>query len=799
LAAKTLPAPRRTISKHRAPRHQFAWLLTLVWLLTGCHPTQPFYFGGDGDLSHFVNRATEIDYPDVEVSSLPDTEYSAQPLTLDNADFENFWELTLNEAVKVALTNSKVLRNLGGRVDIQTDQLLRNPDAAQTIYNPALQETGTGINQPIGPEAALAAFDADFTTSVVWQKNDSPNNVGTINLGRRLATVQDIGTFQAAITKTAATGGTFAMRNTTTYDQNNTDVQFRPFPSEWRTNFEAEIRQPLLQGAGTKYNRIAGPFNPLTGVGTRAFDGVVLARINTDRTLADFEAGVRELLRDLESTYWELFFAYHNLEARKDGLNAAQKVWYNVSARVENSVGVQDEARAREQYFFFRAAVETAKSQLLGVEGRLRYLMGLSNSDGRLIRPADQPLAAKVTFEWHDVLGESLSRNVDLRKQKWRIKQRELELVAAKNHLLPRLDAVGQYRWLGFGDRLIDPGNAFQPGDNITDQANDFRERFDNAFGNLMDGDFQEWQIGLQGSIPLGFRSELAAVKNAQFQLARDKAILREQELELSHVLAEAVRQISEQFQLMETQFNRRRSAKAQVDAINELIKGDVVGTNLPRYVDLLLDAERRLSDAEVEYFRELVDYNRSIMQLHFQKGSLLEYNQVFLAEGPWPAKAYFDAIRLARQRDASLFLDYGFTRPKTISRGPYVQLARDPQLGPAIPTEIHDEPDEVETEELPAPSPESPDEDGVPSITQFSPAGEPPSAGSILRGPGPQSPRRLADRAPTDSASRTSTGRWRRDVNIATRPSTSRATSKTSKATEATKATQATSSRFRR
>ncbi|NIL99256.1 MAG: TolC family protein [Planctomycetales bacterium] len=774
-------------------------MLTLTWLLTGCHPTQPFYFGGDSDLSHFVNRATEIDYPDVEVSSLPDTKFTDQPLTLDNADFENFWELSLNEAVKVALTNSKVLRNLGGRVDLQTDQLLRNPDAAQTIYNPALQETGTGINQPVGPEAALAAFDADFTTSVLWQKNDDPNNVGTISLGRRLANVQDLGTFQAALTKTAATGATFAVRNTTTYDQNNTDTQFRPFPSEWRTNFETEIRQPLLQGAGTRYNRIAGPFNPLTGVGTRAFDGVVLARINTDRTLADFEAGVRELLRDLESTYWELFFAYHNLAARKDGLDAAQKVWYNVSARVENSVGVQDEARAREQYFFFRAAVEASKSQLLGVESRLRYLMGLSASDGRLIRPSDEPLAAKVSFEWHEVLGESLGRNVDLRKQKWRIKQRELELVAAKNHLLPRLDAVGQYRWLGFGDRLIDPGSSFQSSPNLSDEANRFRSRFDNAFGNLMDGDFQEWQIGLQGSIPLGFRRELAGVKNAEFQLARDKAILREQELELSHVLAEAVRRISEQFQLMETQFNRRRSAKAQVDAINELIRGDVVGTNLPRYVDLLLDAERRLSDAEVEYYRALVDYNRSIVQLHYQKGSLLEYNQVFLAEGPWPAKAYFDAIRLARQRDASLFLDYGLTRPKTISRGPYLQLTRDPHTQPTVAAEQDEVKQQIQAEELPAPAPEqspwpepSDEQDGA-KMTQALPPDDPPAANPWASEPSRHAPSILRNGSATrgiDSARRAtsprgeavtsqaaSTGRWRRNVDTAS-PTPPRSTS---------------------
>ena len=47
---------------------------------------------------------------------------------------------------------------------------------------------------------------------------------------------------------------------------------------------------------------------------------------------------------------------------------------------------------------------------------------------------------------------QSLGRGAHFR----RIEQRELELIAARNWLLPRLDATGTYRWLGAGDDLID-------------------------------------------------------------------------------------------------------------------------------------------------------------------------------------------------------------------------------------------------------------------------------------------------------------------------------------------------------
>jgi hypothetical protein len=61
-------------------------------------------------------------------------------------------------------------------------------------------------------------------------------------------------------------------------------------------------------------------------------------------------------------------------------------------------------------------------------------------------------------------------------------------------------------------------------------------------------------------------------------------------------------------------------------------------------------------------------------MNVHYRKGSLLEYDGVYLAEGPWPAKAYFDALRQARKRDAATYFNYGYTRPDVLSRGPYDQ-----------------------------------------------------------------------------------------------------------------------------
>ncbi len=93
----------------------------------------------------------------------------------------------------------------------------------------------------------------------------------------------------------------------------------------------------------------------------------------------------------------------------------------------------ENEAQLRSQYYSFQAAVENAISTLYDREERLRYILGMPANGPALIRPATEPSTAKIVFDWHSILDESYMRRVELRRQKWQIKRRELELFAARN------------------------------------------------------------------------------------------------------------------------------------------------------------------------------------------------------------------------------------------------------------------------------------------------------------------------------------------------------------------------------
>ncbi len=664
-----------------------AFLLIALTVFTGCHPTQPFFLHEDGDLSHYLDHATDQEYPDVDTATLPDASESGEPLTISNPDFNEIWDLTLEECEVIGLQNSKVIRNLGGVTPFGFADGLLGRSGNVTVFDPAITETNPGRSEhPIfrggpgplqsqsfadsvpGVESALAEFDAGFriegvaprTLNGFYSRNNRPANSNVPGLFPGVVDSDEAG-LRTEIVKKSAQGARFTVTNHTNYERYNNGTRgFRVRNNQWTTSMEARADMPLLRGRGTMINRIP----------------VVLARINTDISLAGFESQVRNLVLDIENTYWDLHNAYRNLETAKIGRDSAQATWRTVYTKRQyghTQGSTQAEAQAREQYFFFRAAVETALRQLYDTETKLRFLMGLAATDGRLIRPIDEPVMAKINFDWRAIRGEALVRSPELRQQKWSIKQRELELISAKNQLLPKLDVGAVYKWVGMGEDLIN--------------ANRNGARFPNdpgstAFESLTTGDFQEFNAFLSFAMPIGYRRELAGVRHAQLKLAREKARLEDMELNSIHLLTTAIRNLDASYVLAQTHFNRWSAAESEVESAEA--RSDYGVDTL----DLVLDAHERRAQAQRDFYQALTDYSKAIAEVHFRKGSLLEYNNIHLAEGPWPHKAYWDAVARARERDASYYLDFGWTRPSVVSRGPAPEGAIDVPMEEVMPVE---------------------------------------------------------------------------------------------------------------
>lgn len=536
------------------------------------------------------------------------------PITIRDADSlrtTEYRDLTLAETIRIALSNAEVLRDLNATV-------LRSPERLATDETLPLVQT----NPQAGIEAALSAYDAQLYALGKWQNNDRQFNNRFFGGGAN-AFKQDTHDYVLQLSKRTATGAEIAIRSITDYDANN--ATGNQTPHAWQTQWHAELRQPLLRGAGLQFNRIGGPA-AIPGV----YNGVLIAKANNDISVAQFRRDARNYVSNVINAYWDLAYAYRDADARAEALERARLTWRSYEAqKTANRRGGAAEALAREQYFRFKSEYQDAvagklvqRTQannatsggtfsgvggVLATERTLRLLVGLPISDGLLLRPIDEPITAPLIFDTDSLSVEAIRMRAELQQQRLVVKKREMELLAAKNFLLPTLDLVSTYRVRGLDANLAGPTSAFS---------------------ELGDMDFQEYEASLEFKMPVGFRQAHAAVQNAKLQIARDKSVLREQERQIMHDLLSTVAESDRAFALAETSLNRYLAAK---DALDSLEANREAG--LPISLEQLLDSQRRLSESQTRYYLAVTEYMIAIKNVQFETGTLLENTQILIAQ----------------------------------------------------------------------------------------------------------------------------------------------------------------------
>ena len=581
---------------------------------------------GEADNRYYRGQATEIDYP--LVSDTPPEELTAAspPRTIRDLERSEIRDLTLSEAIHIALQNSEIIRRYG-ELTSPGNLLLSSPNQVPSVYDPAIQESGVLFGGR-GVEAALSEFDANLATQIVWGRDETLQNNpffgGGVAGGGTL--VQETAQSHTSLRKVFGHGGTVQLSNTINYSAPNIPGDL--FDSVYTGNIALFYQQPLLAGAGTQYTRTAGPIVQSFGGITGVSQGVLIARINNDISLADFEENVQQLVFDVETAYWDLYLAYRNFDTATVARNSAIDTWRLTERQAGEVLIAADEAQARSALYIAEGATKSAQSSIYETETRLRRLLGLSINDGMVIRPVDEPVSAEVLPDWFASLTEALGRRVDLRRQKWNIKSLELQLVAAESLTQPRLDFIGGYRVNAFGDNLLDYNGP---------ALNSYAQ-------TLMAGNQTGWELGFQMNMPIGLRSAHAQARNYELRLLKARKVLEAQELDVGHQLANAFQELARTHATLAAGYQAYVAAEQNVQGL------------LPRVltednVDIILRAYERRAQAELAFYQNVVDYNKALAALQLRKGTILDYNSVTVTEGPWTADAYYEAGRHADAR----------------------------------------------------------------------------------------------------------------------------------------------------
>lgn len=623
------------------------WLGIVSLTLTGCLTTteQKISYIGKKPLSDYLDHSMRTAHPVLDTDLGDIRTFPAGPRTvMERLDSKQVWDIHLAECIQLALTNNKIVRaNDRSTIGGNSSRLLTSPDSMNSVYDPAIQETGVLFGAR-GIESALSAFDAQLTSRFSTGRTELvQNNIfNGAGLPAGSTLTSDVGSLTTGITKQFGTGATATFSHEVDYLQNNIPTAL--FPSNYTGNIAANIRQPLWAGAGVNFTRVAGPVGQniqgLSGVN----QGVVIARINNDISIADFEFSVNNMVFDVEKLYWDLSFAYRRYAAAGSARQAGEKTWQD--AKVKYDLGAEGgdgflEAQARDAYFERVAIEEASLAQIDLLEGSLRRICGLPLNDGRILRPVDAPITAKFKPDWNADLAMALTRRVELRRQKWSIKSTELQLGAAKSFTNPRLDLVTGYQLNGFGDRLMSSRSA----DGVT------VEGFHNFYDSLLRGSQTSWNVGAEFSMPFGFRAANAQVQNLELRLAKAREVLRAQEDDVIYELALAYQDLASNWANAQTYFNRRIAAAEQARFIEQQrIQGKKEATLRDQ-----LEAQAHQAQAESSYYQSIIEYTKAIAHVNYRKGALLEMNNIYLSEGTWDPKAYQDAMGRAWERTFSL------------------------------------------------------------------------------------------------------------------------------------------------
>jgi outer membrane protein TolC len=484
------------------------------------------------------------------------------------------WQMTIHEAIRVALSNSEAVRRLG-LVDAGSDIDIISSEI--TVYDPLAADAAA--------DAEWGIFDPVWTTSSQWNKQDVPPGTsfgGIGNIPPRL----DLADFYSGVEQLFPSGGQFTMAYVN-------DYLFNPFsgsvidPNPQYFNYtQFGVVQPLMQGFGVAYTMAP----------------IRIAAAQAEQTDWQFKQEMLALVRSVETTYWALYAQQQNLKVIEQVLPVYREI---VRVREEQSsadAGSKLElSRARADYYRFEQRRLQTMSQIAEQQLVLRDLLGLQPNDGRYIVLVAMPRSTPPIETVADAVNTAVNRRPSVLRQRLQVYVAQQETVIARSLFRPQLDF-----------------NAFW-------QMNGLDSEIGPAMQQIADDDYNSWNMGFTFSIPLGRREARANLRAKQYEISSARAMLNQEAHQTAFEVADAYRRI----QMLEPQ---RQIAVERVTALNEWQEGAKAqfenpppGMSSVFAMELYLQNLRDIVEATESSNAIIADYNSAFARLEEVKGTLLD------------------------------------------------------------------------------------------------------------------------------------------------------------------------------
>jgi HAE1 family hydrophobic/amphiphilic exporter-1 len=375
----------------------------------------------------------------------------------------------------------------------------------------------------------------------------------------------------------------------------------------YNADLAATLRQPLLDGFGTLYNRA----------------GIVIAKLSRDQTAAGFESTVVATLQEVENAYWDLVAARREIDVSEQSLELAEQLLGETQERVKVGTSapidtVQSEATVatrRQSLIYARNAAANAEDTLkaaLGFDDPREWLVTIDTTENYDYHPIEPDL--------REAIETAHTSRPEIREQQLQIEQLDYNARVAKHVTLPSLDLEATYGFGGLdGDTTVQDPNT---GEEVKINGD-----FGGAYDQLIDWNYPRWSIGLNFSMPIGNTEAKARLAQRRFEAQQGGVRLASLKQEITRQVRFAVRALLDGAAAVDAAEASMVLAKRNVEA--EQTKFDNgLSTNFQ-----LSQIQEDLANAQLALIRAHLDYRKALVGYYVATGTLLERHDVAIVD----------------------------------------------------------------------------------------------------------------------------------------------------------------------
>lgn len=473
-------------------------------------------------------------------------------------------EISLKDAIYHALKN-----NLDLRIQLQdaeySKQSLR---INNSIFIPALEVTGSALELNRPSEGALSGGDVIITKQ---QK------------------------LTLKLSQLTPWGGAVNLELDNTRTTSNSKWS-NPDPS-LGTEATLSLNQPLLKGFGL----------------TATKKEIYVSANNLKKAKHQLREDIVNLVYQVEDAYWNLVYAYKNLDATKMALERSRdllnqneiKVKVGSAAPIEILSAKADVARNESNLIQAETTIQTA-------EENLKRILNMS-SETFTVFPTDSPTIQKLDVNFNEFLHEGLKNRPDMERAKLDLANYEIMVDYTRNQTLPDLQLSATYYTTGRGGSLLKYlKNPLDPTfnrdtDTILDSTKSIWAAWEDVFKRL----YQNYSVSLSLKIPLNFAKEKAQLAQAKINMQRAFYGLKKVESNIYSEVKSALKDLESNSKLMEAD-------KIALELEEENLKAEEKKLSVGLSTNFnVLQYQKQYADAQTRHLRAIINYNLSLAKIN--------------------------------------------------------------------------------------------------------------------------------------------------------------------------------------